>query len=121
MTKARSHQLDIYGAWLHVARTERAWTKLRKRIDSLPDIDDGSLGFTAREVEDDGTTHLAVFLDAARLAGNHVGTAEIVAHEAAHAAGMLLDHIGQDYDGESEAFAYLVGWMAAWMWGVVEA
>lgn len=44
----------------------------------------------------------------------------IAAHEATHAAGMLLDHIGQDYDGESEALAYLVGFIAAFVWGVCE-
>ena len=41
---------------------------------------------------------------------------DLVAHEAAHAAGALLDHIGQAYDGNSEAFAYLVGFIAGWLW-----
>lgn len=69
MSKPRSHQLDIYGAWLHLATDRKAWRKLRRRIDSLPTLE----------------------------------------------AGMLLDHIGQEYDGESEALAYLVGFVAAWL------
>lgn len=42
--------------------------------------------------------------------------AQLIAHEATHAAGLLLDHIGQPYDGASEAHAYLVGWIVRWVW-----
>lgn len=115
MSKVRSHQLDIYGAWLHLATTPKQWRRHGDLIDSLRETADGALGFTSRDVTDDGGIHLSVYIDARRLADNEVGLTEIIAHEAAHAAGMLLDHIGQDYDGESEALAYLVGFIAAWI------
>ncbi|MCR1785316.1 hypothetical protein KVF89_22440 [Nocardioides carbamazepini] len=115
MSKPRSHQLDIYGVWLHHARDDKAWQKLQRRIDSLPDIEAGALGFTSRDIGDDGSINLSVFVDRERLNDNPVGLTEILAHEATRAAGMLLDHIGQEYDGLSEALAYLVGFIAAWL------
>ena len=115
MAKLRHHQLDIYGVWLHSATTHKSWRKLRKDLASLPEIEDGALGTTSRDLTDDGAVHISVFIDAARLVDNPQGLVEILAHEAAHAAGMLLDHIGQEYDGESEALAYLVGFIAAWV------
>lgn len=115
MSKPRSHQLDIYGAWLHLATDRKAWRKLRRRIDSLPTLEPGMLGLTSRDIGDDGSVNLSVFIDVKVQAGNPVGLTEILAHESAHAAGMLLDHIGQEYDGESEALAYLVGFVAAWL------
>lgn len=115
MPKPRSRQIDVYGAWLHLARDRDEWSRLQRRIDSLADIADGALGFTSRDIGDDGSVNLSVYLDMEQLADNPVGMTEILAHEATHAAGMLLDHIGQEYDGESEALAYLVGFIAAWL------
>lgn len=118
VAKLRHHQLDIYGVWLHSATTHKAWRKLRKStLDSLPELEDGALGFTSRDIEDDGAVHISVFIDAARLVDNPQGLVEILAHEATHAGGMLLDHVGQEYDGESEALAFLVGFIAAWVCG----
>jgi hypothetical protein len=119
MAKLRHYQLDIYGVWLHSATTRKAWRKLRNQIDSLPRITDGALGFTSRDVEDGGDVHISLFIDAARLVDNPQGLTEILAHEAAHAGCMLLDHIDQEYDGQSEAMAYLVGFIAAWTWEAV--
>lgn len=116
MAKVRSHQVDVYGAWLHAVTTPRGWAKLAKDVDSLPEIEEGALGFTSRDVDDDGGVHLSVYVDAKRLVDNPAALTEVLAHEAAHAAGMLLDHIGQEYDGESEAFAYLIGFIAAWLY-----
>lgn len=82
----------------------------------MPEIDQGAIGFTSRDTGDDGSLHVSVFIDTARLADNPQGLTEMLAHEATHAGGMLLDAIGQEYDGESEALAYLVGFIAAWLW-----
>lgn len=115
-----SKQLDIYGVWLHITTDRKGWTRLCKRIDSL-DKEPIGLGYTSRDVEDDGNIHISMYIDAAKHVGNPQGLVEILAHEAAHAAGMLLDFLGQEYDGQSEAFAYLVGFIAATAWDVCGA
>lgn len=109
------HQLDVYGVWLHVTRSKKAWRALRDTpgIDVPKKIQ--SLGLTTRVSERDGTMHFAVYLHR-DLEG--AGLVEITAHEAAHLAGLLLDAVGQPYNGESESFAYLVGWATSWLWQV---
>ena len=119
MARPVSHQLDIYGTWLHVCTDRRAWATLRRTVKDLDPLED-PLGLTSHDIDPDGQTHISMFIDMDRLAGNPIGLCEIVAHEATHAATMLLDHIGQKYDGESEALAYLVGFIAAYCWGVCE-
>lgn len=116
MTRATyvSHQMDVYGAHVHVCRTEKGWRELRRdlKLDISKRVK--SVGLTCRVVEpEDGAVHFAVFLDAP-LTG--AALVEICAHEGAHLAGMLLDHAGQDYDGTSEAFAYLAGWTTSFLW-----
>lgn len=111
----QSHQLDIYGAWIHLTTTPEGWAALRRRGLDLPDLG-GSLGMTSRDPGRDGNVNLAVYLDMARLGGNPAGLIEILAHEAFHVAGMLLDALDEEYDGQSEAMAYLVGWTSAWLW-----
>lgn len=109
------HQVDIYGAWLHCTRSRKAWREMRKEIDRRLPKRVESYGLTSHVVTRDGTVHLCVFLDK-RLDG--AGLVEVSAHEAAHLAGMLLDGIEADYDGQSEPFAYLVGWATTWLWQV---
>lgn len=111
-----NHQLDIYGVWLHLALTRHEWATLRRRHAKLPPI--ASYGLSSL-VQDDDDAHLCLYVAADKLAGNPQGLTEILAHEAAHGAGMILDFIDQEYDGQSEAHAYLVGYLAAWMWGHV--
>jgi hypothetical protein len=108
-------QLDIYGVWLHLARNRREYASLRRYHD-MPTSSLESLGQTARTCETDGTVHLCMYLDVKRLGFGSAGFVEILTHEATHAGAMLLDHVGQEYDGESEALAYLVGFIAAWCW-----
>jgi hypothetical protein len=113
MGKPISHQLDVYGAWIHLARDRAEWRALKKRTGlKLQRVE--SLGLTMRFHESDGGIHLPVFIDVDALEG--AGLVEIIAHEAAHLSGMLLDTCGASYDGESEPFAYLVGFIAAWLW-----
>ena len=109
------HQLDVYGAWIHVTRSRKAMRAMRKtygvKIPKKLEV----LGLTAHASDRDGSMHFAVFLDK-QLDG--AGLIEIVAHESAHLAGMLLDSIEAEYDGRSEPFAYLVGWATSWLWQV---
>jgi hypothetical protein len=113
MSKPISHQLDIYGAWIHLACTRAEWKQLKRRH-NLDVVKPESLGLTMRFHKADGEIHLPVFLDIGKLEG--AGLVEIIAHEAAHLSGMLFDTIDASYDGESEPFAYLVGFIAAWLW-----
>jgi hypothetical protein len=113
MGEALSHQLDVYGVWVHLATDRKQWKTLRKSSN----LDLGkpeSLGLTVRDHRTNGDVHFAVFID--RKALGEAGLVEIVAHEAAHLAGMLFDTIEAPYSGESEPFAYLVGWTTAWLW-----
>ncbi len=117
--KPVTHTLDIYSAVVHLATTQKQWDRLRKTVDSL-DAEPGGLGFTSCDVfeaTDGGTVpHLSIFIDRKAHADSVSALVNTCAHEAAHAAGMLLNHLGQPYDGNSEAHAYLVGWLAQWLW-----
>lgn len=118
MSKPRSHQLDIYGAWIHCATTPKQWRALRRRLPSLdkkPNAQ-GSVSLTLHETDSGRVIpHLTIWLDL-NAAEDGADLVDLVAHEATHAAGSLLDHVGQAYDGSSEALAYLVGFIAAWLW-----
>jgi hypothetical protein len=121
VSKPVSHQLDIYGAWLHVATDRRAWVALRRKINSL-DADPGAMGHTSLEVDTHdrkNTPHVVMYLDMAAT-DTQAELVDLIAHEATHAAAGLLDHLGQK-PGDSEALAYLVGFIAAFAWGVCEA
>ena len=116
-----THLLDIYSVTLHLAWNRDAWAAIRAEVDSLnPDPD--SLGFTSRDIDTDtGMPHISFWVDVerhrARGADSYLNAlVETVGHEGYHGAGLILDHFGQHYDGDSEAMAYLVGWLAEWMW-----
>lgn len=119
MAELRSHQLDIYGAWLHLATDSKSYKAMRRRLPSLekqaPEAA-GSVTLVLHIAPSGLTTpHLAIWIDPAQ-AETPVDLIETTAHEATHAATALLDHIGQGYDGGSEALAYLVGWITGWLW-----
>lgn len=108
------HQLDVYGAWLHVTRSKKQWRAWRKELHLELPRKIESLGLTTRATDPrDGLMHFCVFIDK-RL--SDTGLVEIVAHEATHMAGLLLDAIDTSYDGLSEPHAYLVGWATAFIW-----
>lgn len=112
-----STRLDPYGAHLHLACKKRDWTRLQRRFgDALGTQVPDSIG-EARLVlhtENPGA-HLVVWIDLATapLALDGMRTA---VHEGVHVGAMLLDHIGQEYDGQSEALAYLVDHVVSWLW-----
>lgn len=128
MPKAyRSHLLDVYGVWVHATGTPEGWARLRRRMPCLTE-DPASLGYTegVEWVPNPGTGrrpteyHLALYVDVEAHQGDEAMLVETCAHEATHAATMLLQSRGQNLDGVGlEAHAYLVGWLAAWLWKVV--
>lgn len=121
------HQLDIYDdVTLYLITRPKDYDRWCDER-----FDDGhrpaawkSVGMVATGHQGDGTDglpvlHVVICLDGRVLAHEDTTVAEvakIVAHEATHAAGMILDHVGQEYDGVTEALAYLVGWLVKWVW-----
>lgn len=95
------------------------WESLRRVVKRLPKSPD-SLGSTSlRTVKNAGGRHIAHVVVFVNIAEHDADTTELVdtlAHEATHAASMLLNHVGQDHDGRDEHYAYLVGWITARLW-----
>ena len=121
MSKHHTHVLDIYNVHLHAVTTRKAWAKLRK---DMPHLDENpGLGHTHlfEWIPNDGTLperHVALYIDVKAHRDDHAELINTCAHEATHAAGMILDQIKARYDGNSEPFAYLVGWLTAWLWNL---
>lgn len=122
-----SHLLDIYSVWLEATGTAKGWRQLRKRIPTLEEAPD-SLGYTESTLWVPDTTqgrrpatrHISVFIDVEAHAGNDRALVETCAHEAAHVATLLFHELGQNLDDVGhEAHAYLVGWVAQWLWSIV--
>lgn len=116
-----THLLDVYSVWLHVVTSPAAWARHADRIDSLPAEVPNSLGYTSSDIDAGGQglagqLHVSFYLDLPAHKGLLSALVETVAHEAAHGAGMILDHYEETYTGTSEAHAYLVGWLAQWLW-----
>lgn len=106
----RSHLLDIYGIWIHLATDPRQWRSLQRHFTSPEDVPT-VLGFAGWRDGD-----IVLFVDLGAHTGDTLALVDTVAHEATHAAGAILDHVGEQYDGTSEALAYLVGWLTKWVW-----
>lgn len=119
MSKPVSHFLDIYSAWLHLAPDEKAWRKLRRELTSLAE-DPGGLAYTSLDIfeTDAGAQirHLSVFVNVAAHAGREVALVETVAHEADHVASLLFGEYDIEIRARDEPHAYLVGWVAQWLW-----
>ena len=116
MSRSRSTIIHPYAAKLHLATTPQQWAALQRRFRGALETDPDSVGSVNRiiDTEDSNRAHLVVWVDVIAL-GNARGGLMCVVHESVHVAGMLLDHIGQPYDGESEALAYLAEWVASWL------
>lgn len=113
MGNPRSHLLDVYDCWLHVAVTEQDWAKLAKRYD-LTDLDSMGACVLFTDASKANQPHVAIYVDSATMGTKRV---DLIAHEATHAAAQILDHIEQRADRhDSEALAYLVGFIARWLW-----
>lgn len=120
MAKPIEHLLDVYSAWLHLATDEKAWTKLQAKhsgaIDKAPDSL-GSCTFATWNPDQPGITvpHLFLWVDIEAHRDSTIALVETCAHEATHAASHLLKHYGHKIRRSDEPFAYLVAWIAQWM------
>jgi hypothetical protein len=113
MARPRSHLLDVYDCWLHVATTEQDWAKLAKRY-GLADLDSTGVCVLFVDSTKANQPHVALYIEAEATERRRV---DLVTHEATHAAAQILDHIGQRADRhDSEALAYLAGFIAGWLW-----
>lgn len=113
------HTLDIYGVTLHLVTTRTDLTRLRKRLDFLPDrIEDSGYTQFAQVYRAAGSTlcspHLVVWIDETQH-GDRTELIETIAHEAAHGAGAILEYAGHPISGNDEPFAWIVGWIARWL------
>lgn len=121
MTGLIRHTLDVYDADLHLVTTPQAWRRLRKTLTFLDEQVPDSAGlvqFSTFE-PDDGTLNtpiLVIWINQAQHS-NRLQLVDTVAHEATHAAGELLEHIGHQIKGSDEPHAYLVGWLTRWILG----
>lgn len=118
MSKPVSHFIEVYGCWVHLARTRAEWKKLRKTVESIDFKPSDAAGSTthAQWKSDKGRciSHWIIWIDVgAALDDNDL--LDTVAHEATHMAAGLLEHVGQP-GGDSEALAYLVGWATSWLY-----
>lgn len=120
MPSYAEHRLDIYDAQLYLATDKRQWQALRRRasfIDTKAPDSAGLAHFATWHPNDGGMT-LPVVVLWINLAQhqNLADLADTLAHEASHAAGQLLDHVGHRPGAVDEPQAYLVGWLVRWMW-----
>ena len=121
MGKTVSHRIDIYGNTLHLATDKRSVATLRRRFDGAftsDAITDGIGSTTPVRHGRTGETHIVLWLDLARIGEQSNPERELIdtiAHEASHAADEIATR-GLD----NEARAYLVGWIAGWMWEQVK-
>lgn len=121
---AASHTLDIYGVELHLATTRREWKKLRKRLSFLHK-DPAAVALTqfARWEPIDGGRSIPIlaFWISPIISDDERFLVETCAHEASHAASIILtnalhDVRGGDGNGVDEPTAYLTGWIAGWLY-----
>lgn len=110
----RTHRLDIYGVDVFLATSRRDWATLRRRFDFLRKEEaDNHFGFTVFATMNGGKRYLIFWMDP-ELDGGHL--VDTCAHEASHAAGRILGCIGHTVPDTDEPHAYLVGWLARWLW-----
>lgn len=115
MPQPRTHRIDVYDAWLHVAVTARQWRRLQADYD-LADNDSVGAVHLFVDPEQHNQPHLAVWVDRSATS-DQAKLVDLITHEATHAAAQLLDHVEQRADRhDSEALAYLAGYVAARVW-----
>lgn len=128
-TTSRHRFLDVFAVNLHLAVTR---PELRHMLEVIPSMEDprpaGPAGATSGHdgYNADGAItsyHVAFWVDRRawrRRGSDPARLAEICAHEAAHAAGMIWRHIGatinHDTLRDDEPMAYLLGDLAGWLY-----
>lgn len=122
----RRHQrLDVFLVDLYLVDTVKAYEKLCRELTtsegwrkwaSAGMCQDFHLGDGSDGVPEH---HVVMCIDKRVLAHKSTGPHDqirLIAHEATHAAGMILDRLGHQYDGVDEPLAYLVGHLTQWAW-----
>ena len=113
------HRLDVYDRWLHLAYTPKQWAKLTARFEQH--IDQPGMG-AVTSVRDtnppagEPATHYLIWIDKQEHDGQPAALVNTIAHEASHVAGQIFDDIGEQPSNNTETRAYLVGWIAQWIW-----
>lgn len=124
----RSHCLDIYSIWVHVATSAKDWDALSESKDLGLSDPGTALGMTQHATQDlpGGVErhHICFYLNRKAFKTRSLAvTVETVAHEAVHGAGMVLsivEHEVEDLGGD-EPFAYLAGWLTQWLFKAVRS
>lgn len=116
----RRHRLDIYDVSLTLATTRRDWATIRRIIKPLT-AKPTSLGLTQRltwQPKGDGIPeeHYVFWIDTATIGDDHGQLIDTCAHEAVHAANLILDWVGHPIAALDEPHAYLTGWLTRWLW-----
>lgn len=114
------HRLDIYNTAIYLATTKKSWRKLAKHCTlvgkRIPECaGQVASGLWTPKKRGLSEHHIAIWIDVR----NHPDPLDLLdtcAHEASHAAGRILEHIGQPLHYTDEAHAYLVGWLTRWIW-----
>lgn len=125
-SKKHHHQfIDIYNINIHVAVTKSQLKNMKKSIQSLKDPTKKRYPPAGATSSHNGTTdgvnsyHIAFWIDREMWKtvdhNQYSKLAEICAHEAAHAAGMIWNEIGASLDHDTlrddEPLPYLIGWL----------
>lgn len=108
----RGKRIDPYGVTLYVGFTGFERDELCEKFDLKFEDDCAGAVYISTHVRT-GKTCVTVLIDGQYARSR--GTAflvDTIAHESTHAAGTILKHVGQKHDGRTEAFAYLVGFIA---------
>ena len=119
MTTYAHHTLDVYGVEMYLATNRRQWSMLRRKLSFLGQVPEsaGQATFATWVPKANGNTipYLVCWIDPTQ----HDAQLDIVntcAHEAAHAAGQILNWVGHSVPGTDEPHAYLVGWLTQWLY-----
>lgn len=118
-----SHNLDIYGAILHLCTRKRQLERLQEDMPGADPWRSDATGLTTSLVEigPPNLHHVVIFVDTLSMGEDTAMMVNTIAHEAAHAAGFILNHVGagatlSTTTDAAEHVAYLIGWIAEWVW-----
>lgn len=110
------HVLDVYETHLHVTSSRAGWASIARRL-PIGELDPVA-GLTTEVLwrSDAGASqhHVVVYVDV-DAHGNPALLAATAAHEATHVAAAIFEHINHRPNPGNEPFAYLVGWLTAWI------
>jgi hypothetical protein len=122
VSKPTSHLLDIYDCWIHLATDKRQLATLRRSYgkNKVPTLDQGQFGcllsFREQRTDRPDINHYVIYLDVALHRQDAGQLIDTVVHECTHLATGILDSVGAGYDSDSEPLAWLLGWLARWVW-----